>query len=131
MAMNAPDNHLERRARELYREAARQLDPAIAARLRSARRAALAGAHGGSLAHRLSQLLLPAGAFAAIAFAALMLSSPAENPHSAAPAGLVPASVLDADSELPPDAAAADPALYQNMDFYGWLARNGESQASR
>lgn len=129
--MNAPDNHLERRARELYREAARQLDPATAARLRAARRAALAGAEGGSPAQRLLRLLLPAGAFAAIAFAALMLSTPVENPNSATPTSLVPAPVLDADSELPPDAAAADPALYQNMDFYGWLARNGESQASR
>lgn len=129
--MNAPDNHLERRARELYREAARQLDPATAARLRAARRAALAGTEGGSPAQRLLRLLLPAGAFAAIAFAALMLSTPVENPNSATPTSLVPAPVLDADSELPPDAAAADPALYQNMDFYGWLARNGESQASR
>ena len=60
--MNAPDNHLERRARELYREASRQLDPAVAAKLRSARRDALAKADDSSLAHRLLQLLLPAGA---------------------------------------------------------------------
>lgn len=126
--MNAPDNHLERRARELYREAARQLDPATAARLRAARRAALSGADGSSLAQRLRQLLLPAGAFAAIAFAALMLSSPVQGPTGGA-AGLSP--VTEADGELPPDAAAADPALYQNLDFYGWLAKNGDSQASR
>ncbi|WP_201314408.1 hypothetical protein [Dyella sp. EPa41] len=127
--MNAPDNHLERRARELYREAARQLDPAAAARLRAARRAALAGADGSSLAQRLLQLLLPAGAFAAIAFAALMLSSPVQGPTGGAAAGLSP--MTEADGELPPDAAAADPALYQNLDFYGWLAKNGNSQASR
>ena len=126
--MNAPDNHLERRARELYREAARQLDPATAARLRAARRAAVSGADGSSLAQRLLQLLLPAGAFAAIAFAALMLSSPVQGPTGGA-AGLSP--VTEADGELPPDAAAADPALYQNLDFYGWLAKNGDSQASR
>ncbi|MDG2538270.1 hypothetical protein P5Y53_11395 [Dyella jiangningensis] len=126
--MNAPDNHLERRARELYREAARQLDPATAARLRAARRAALSSADGSSLAQRLRQLLLPAGAFAAIAFAALMLSSPVQGPTGGA-AGLSP--VTEADGELPPDAAAADPALYQNLDFYGWLAKNGDSQASR
>jgi hypothetical protein len=127
--MNAPDNHLERRARELYREAARQLDPATAARLRAARRAALAGVDGSSLAQRLLQLLLPAGAFAAIAFAALMLSSPVQGPTGSATTGLSP--VTEADGELPPDAAAADPALYQNLDFYGWLAKNGDSQASR
>ncbi|RAO77310.1 hypothetical protein [Dyella jiangningensis] len=126
--MNAPDNHLERRARELYREAARQLDPATAAGLRAARRAALSGADGSSLAQRLLQLLLPAGAFAAIAFAALMLSSPVQGPTGSA-AG--PSPVSEADGELPPDAAAADPALYQNLDFYGWLAKNGDSQASR
>lgn len=127
--MNAPDNHLERRARELYREAARQLDPATTARLHAARRAALAGADGSSLAQRLLQLLLPAGAFAAIAFAALMLSSPVQGPTGKAVAGFSP--VTEADGELPPDAAAADPALYQNLDFYGWLAKNGDSQASR
>lgn len=129
--MNAPDNHLERRARELYREAARQVDPATAARLRAARRAALAGADGSTFAHRLLQLLLPAGAFAAIAFAALMLSSPVEGPAGGAARGGVTATASDADFELPPDAAAADPTLYQNLDFYGWLAKNGDSQASR
>jgi hypothetical protein len=129
MAMNAPDNHLERRARELYREAARQLDPAMAARLRAARNEALASADRSSWAHRLLQLLLPAGAFAAIAFVALFLSSPAQRPVTIAPAGAVQAA--DVDGELPPDAAAADPSLYQNMDFYGWLAKNGDSEASR
>lgn len=129
--MNAPDNQLERRARELYREAARHIDPATAARLRAARSAALAGTERSSFAHRLLQLLLPAGAFAAIAFAALMLSSPAQGPTSAVPAGVMSSQATDADGDLPPDAAAADPTLYQNMDFYGWLAKNGDSQASR
>lgn len=126
--MNAPDNHLERRARELYREAARQLDPTVAARLRSVRRDALAKANDSSLAHRLLQLMLPAGAFAAIAFVALFMSSPVQRP-STAPNGAVQA--VDVDGELPPDAAAADPTLYQNLDFYGWLAKNSDSEASR
>jgi hypothetical protein len=128
MAMNAPDNHLEHRARALYREAARQLDPAVAARLRAARNEALASANDSSWAHRLLQLLLPAGAFAAIAFVALFLSSPVQRPTSIAPTS---AQAVDVDGELPPDAAAADPRLYQNMDFYGWLAKNGDSEASR
>ncbi|MHA6205550.1 hypothetical protein ACXU4B_14075 [Dyella soli] len=128
--MNAPDNDLERRARELYREAAHRIDPATAARLRAARRTALDQSDRPSLAQRLLQLLLPAGAFAAIALAALMLSSPVERPLGS-PAGLRSAVATDADGDLPPDAAAADPALYQNMEFYGWLAKNGESQASR
>ncbi|WP_430390999.1 DUF3619 family protein [Dyella sp. 20L07] len=129
--MNAPENHLERRAREVYREAARQLDPATAARLRAARRAALAGNESSSLAHRLLQLMLPAGAFAAIAFAALMISGPVEGPVGAGAITELSAPTSESDGDLPPDAAAADPALYQNMDFYGWLAKNGNSQASR
>lgn len=126
--MIAPDNHLERRARALYREAARQLDPAVAARLRSARREVLASVDKSSAAQRLLQLLLPAGAFAAIAFAALILTSPAQRPTSAPTTAT---QAVDVDGELPPDAAAADPTLYQNMDFYGWLAKNGDSEASR
>jgi hypothetical protein len=31
------------------------------------------------------------------------------------------------DSDLPPDADSADPTLYQNLDFYGWLAANDTS----
>ena len=100
----------------------------MAARLRSARREALAS-NDRSLAHRLLQLLLPAGAFAAIAFVALFLSSPVQRPDASTPTGAMQA--MDIDGELPPDAAAADPTLYQNMDFYGWLAKNGDSQASR
>ena len=129
--MNAPDNQLERRARELYREAARHLDPATVDRLRAARRKAIEGADRSSLSHRLLQLLLPAGAFAAVAFAALMLSSPVQGPSSASPASSLSISTAEVDGDLPPDAAAADPSLYQNMDFYGWLARNGDSQANR
>lgn len=125
--MNAPDNHLEHRARALYRQAAVHLDPAMAARLRAARRDALASANQ-SLAHRLLQLLLPAGAFAAIALVALFLSSPVQRPASSAPTA---AQAVDVDGELPPDGATADPKLYQNMDFYGWLAKNGDSEASR
>lgn len=125
--MNAPDNHLERRARELYREAAVRLDPAMAARLRAARREALASPRD-SWAHRLLQLLLPAGAFAAIAVVALFLSSPVQRPASDAPTAM---QATDTEGELPPDAAAADPTLYQNMEFYGWLAKNGDSEASR
>jgi hypothetical protein len=36
----------------------------------------------------------------------------------------------DMDNELPPDADKTDPNLYQNLDFYGWLAANSSQQAS-
>jgi len=127
--MNAPDNHFERHARELYREASHHLDPAVVARLRTARREALANRKDTSLAHRTLQLLLPAGAFAAVAVVALFMSSPVQRPTTVAPNGVAP--MVDVDGELPPDAAAADPTLYQNLDFYGWLAKNGDSEASR
>ncbi|WP_266184077.1 hypothetical protein [Dyella humicola] len=129
--MNAPDNHLERRARELYREAARHIDPATADRLRAARRKAIESSDRSSLSRRLLQLLLPAGAFAAVAFAALMLSSPVQGPAGNSPSSALSSPTAEFDGDLPPDAAAADPTLYQNMDFYGWLARNGDSQANR
>ena len=32
------------------------------------------------------------------------------------------------DTELPPGADKADPGLYQNLDFYSWLAANDGSQ---
>jgi hypothetical protein len=38
-------------------------------------------------------------------------------------------SLGETDNALPPDADTIDPNLYQNLDFYGWLAAN-ENQAS-
>jgi len=74
---------------------------------------------------------LPAGAFAAIALAALMVW----QPHRGTPAQAIPAvagtSVAQDDSDLPPDADSADPNLYQNLDFYGWLAANDSSAPAR
>ncbi|MBU6246983.1 MAG: hypothetical protein KGN77_04440 [Xanthomonadaceae bacterium] len=127
--MNTPDDRIARRARALYRHAGRHLDPAMAARLRAARRDAVVTPPA---AHRAARLLLPAGAFAVIALAALMVWSPrhpvpaAGTPDTAAATG--PASSETA--ELPPDADSADPALYQNLDFYGWLAANDPPPAN-
>lgn len=128
--MNSPDDHIEQRARALFRQASHSLDPAMAGRLRAARREALQGAPS---AHRAARLLLPAGAFAVIALAALMIWSPRHPvPAAAAPAATVASSTLaQDDSELPPDADSADPTLYQNLDFYGWLAANDSSSAPR
>jgi hypothetical protein len=121
-----PDR-VARRARALYQEASRQVDPATAGRLRAARRQALEAAR--RTPPRLTpRLLLPTGAFAVLALATLMIWQPlrhAEPPSHAASA--VPA--MDADSDLPPDADSADPQLYQNLDFYGWLAANDSVKA--
>jgi len=124
--MNAPDN-LERRARALYREASRQIDPATAGKLRAARREALAATAAPAHA-RFARMLVPAGAFAAIAVAALMVFSPRDS-VPLPPAGA--AQTLEADGDLPPDLSNTDPSLMQNLDFYDWLATNDASQASR
>ncbi|TCV91276.1 hypothetical protein EC912_11222 [Luteibacter rhizovicinus] len=113
--MSQRDEDIKRRARELYLRASSEVDPATAGRLRAARRNALDKPQ----AHATRRMLLPAGAFAVVALASLMLWQPLTG-SSSAPTKAVQS--VEADSDLPPDADSADPALYQNLDFYGWLA---------
>ncbi|MBD8872309.1 hypothetical protein [Rhodanobacter sp. DHB23] len=126
--MNTPGNNLsnatlEQRARALYHEAARNLDPGLAGRLRAARREALAGTR--QVHHHVARWLVPSGACAAIALAALLAWPSEPRPAAEMPATAVTATVgNEADSPLPPDPEQADPNLYQNLDFYGWLAAN-------
>jgi hypothetical protein len=122
-SVDSRDERIARRARALYRDASLRIDPATAGRLRAARRQALAAAT--RPAHHTARWLVPTGAFAAIAFAMLIVWQPLSHSPTA-PAGQ-PVSMeqnADADSDLPPDAEKADPNLYQNLDFYGWLAAN-------
>ncbi|MBB6189296.1 hypothetical protein [Rhodanobacter sp. MP7CTX1] len=123
--MNSLDKHLEQRARELYHEASQRIDPVTAGRLRAARRHALAAAQAPK--HHATRWLIPTGAFAAIALATLMVWQPV--PHDTVTSSKqvvgMPGSSVDMDTELPPDADKTDPNLYQNLDFYGWLAANG------
>jgi hypothetical protein len=115
---------LEQRARELYHEAAQRIDPATAGRLRAARRQALATVHAPR--HHTARWLIPTGAFAAIALAALMVWQPLprHTDASTSQATSPTDASADLDNELPPDADKTDPNLYQNLDFYGWLAAN-------
>lgn len=117
---------MERRSRELYREAARRIDPIAAGRLRAARRQAIEAAQ--SPARSSSRWLIPTGAFAVIALAAMMVWQPL--PHRAAPAQQSASAGGELDNDLPPDAEQIDPNLYQNLDFYGWLATNDSQPAS-
>ncbi|MDE2086649.1 MAG: DUF3619 family protein [Xanthomonadaceae bacterium] len=119
---STPDMPLEQRARGLYHEAARNLDPATAGRLRAARREALAGTRHRT-AHHVARWLVPSGACAVIALAALLAWPSAPRPGGTSPTAAV--ATGEADSVLPPDPEQADPTLYQNLDFYGWLAANG------
>ena len=132
--MNTPENdmpntQLEQRVRALYHEAAHNLDPAIAGRLRAARREALAAGTGTRQPqHHFTRWLVPSGACAAIALAALLSWPSAPRPMPGAPeTAVVASSTGEADNALPPDPEQADPNLYQNLDFYGWLAASDHS----
>ncbi|MEO7068780.1 MAG: hypothetical protein ABI114_17860 [Rhodanobacter sp.] len=138
--MNTPDNatthgtHLAlsdqalvKRARELYRNAAQQLDPATAGRLRAARRQALEAAQ--APARHSHRWLVPSGAFAVIALAALMIWQPLPH-NAAAPSANATYNGSELDAELPPDADKTDPNLYQDLDFYSWLAANNSTPTS-
>lgn len=122
--MSQHDRKLERRARDLYLRASRDVDPAVAGRLRAARRTALAQPRESAV----RRLLLPAGAFAVLALATLMVWQPGVTPS--APAAAIQAADADP-NDLPPDADVADPALYKDLQFYSWLAYNDTPSSSR
>lgn len=121
--MSQLDRELERRARDLYLRASRDVDSATAGRLRAARRTALAAPHE-SAARR---FVLPAGAFAVIALASLMMWQPGNSPS---PPPVMTQTADSGPADLPPDADSADPALYKDLQFYSWLAYNDTSGSS-
>jgi ferric-dicitrate binding protein FerR (iron transport regulator) len=126
--MNSSDKPFEKRARSLYQEAAQRIDPATAGRLRAARRTALEAATSPSSSHHRARVLLPVGALAAMALAALMIwqPSPRQTVNNVPTTAMATASEQDIE-QLPPGADKADPGLYQNLDFYSWLAANQSS----
>jgi hypothetical protein len=123
--MTSPETNIARRARKLYREASQHVDPVTAGRLRAARRDALASA---TSKHSARRWLIPSGAFAMLALVALMVWQPLPHQHHPAAPSVQTAVAIqasaDTDNDLPPDADKADPNLYQDLDFYGWLAAN-------
>lgn len=128
---NRPDKHFEQRARELWHEAAQHIDPATAGRLRAARRKALEATQVRT--HHTVRWLIPTGAFAAIALAAMMVWQPMQQRHAATSMQVsrVADAAADQDNDLPPDADKTDPNLYQNLDFYGWLASSNTDASSQ
>ncbi|HUH31154.1 MAG TPA: hypothetical protein VLZ55_07305 [Rhodanobacter sp.] len=130
--MNTPDTRFVQRARELYRAAAQHVDPLTGTRLRAARIRALATPRAGERRPG-TRWLVPGGAFAAAAFATVLLWQPLTHLRPPPAAGAVnsTASASDMDSDLPPDADQTDPTLYQNLDFYGWLAANDRPTHNR
>jgi hypothetical protein len=127
--MNSSDKKLfEQRARALYQEATQSIDPVTAGRLRAVRRTALEVATAQASPHHRARVLLPVGALAAVALAALMIWQPSPQPKNEGKQAVV----TEPENEyLPPGADKADPGLYQNLDFYSWLAANNSSQAKR
>jgi hypothetical protein len=129
MAMNtSPDNlnlddELVRRAREIHALACAGVDTRTHARLAAARRDALSAAR--APAHR--RMWLPAaGAMAACALALgviLWRPAPAPSPAHAHQAA-------SANAELPLEADSKQMDLYQNLDFYQWLAQQPEMGTS-
>ncbi len=120
------DEQIARRARALYREASQRIDPVTAGRLRAVRREALGAAKAPT--RHTARWLVPTGAFAAIAVAMLMVWQPLSHGPTVPTSQLVSTEQsADSDNDLPPDAEKADPSLYQNLDFYGWLAANSAS----
>jgi hypothetical protein len=128
--MNSSDKQIEQRARALYQEAVQRIDPVTAGRLRAARRTALEVAAVQASPHHRARVLLPVGALAAIALAALMIWQPTPQPQSSG--NQQASAVAEQDNEyLPPGADKADPGLYQNLDFYSWLAANQQNGQAR
>jgi hypothetical protein len=127
---NRPDKHFERHAREVWHEAAQHIDPAAAGQLRAARRKALEAARAPT--RHTVRWLIPTGAFAVIALAAMMVWQPLPQHHAATSSQVsnMVDPTTDLDNDLPPDADKADPNLYQNLDFYGWLAANNSHPAT-
>jgi hypothetical protein len=125
--MNSSDKKIEQRARALYIEATQRVDPATAGRLRAARRTALQATPA---SHHRAHILLPVGALTAVALAVLMIwqPTPRQAIDTTQPSNNPAAQSADQDTALPPGADKADPALYQNLDFYSWLAANDSSQ---
>lgn len=121
--MNDRSEDIARRARDLYRRASRDIDPAIAGRLRAARRDAMAGPSTSTA----SRLLLPAGAFAVLALAALLIWPQAPRTNGAMAPTMATATLGDADGDLPPDADSADPAMVEHLQFYAWLADDNKA----
>lgn len=118
----------EKRVRELWFEAARQVDPDTTARLRAARRQALQEVR--SPRHHAARWLIPTGAVAAVALAAMMVWQPLPRAPSLVQNHVAISVLAEPDNELPPNAEQVDPALYQNLDFYAWLAANDKHPAT-
>lgn len=117
------DHELMQRARALHEHACEHVDAATRAKLAMARHQASAAQD-----HRPRRMIwLPAtGAAVACALViGLVWFKPQPNSPDAPPVQVA----AMPDAELPPDADARQFDLYQNLDFYQWLARQPQTRA--
>lgn len=115
---NPQADGFEQHARDLYLRAGPHVDAHMAARLRTARRKALAGSE-----HPRMRWMVPASACAAAVLAVVVLWQPLRGPGTVATMTSGAAVSAEAAEALPPDADQTDPGLYQNLGFYAWLAQ--------
>jgi ferric-dicitrate binding protein FerR (iron transport regulator) len=114
------DHELVRRARALHEHACEHVDAATLAKLAAARREALAKHHR----PRRAIWLPAAGAAAACALViGLVWFKPQPDSPTVAPTQVAGTG----DAELPPDADVRQLELYQNLDFYQWLAQQPQT----
>jgi len=121
----SPDNielELTRRARALHKHACEHIDARTRAKLAAARRSAVAAKD-----HRPRRAIwLPAaGAVAACALVIGVVWFKPQPGPSSAPQQQASAT---SDAELPLDTDAQQLDLYQNLDFYQWLARQQQTR---
>ncbi|MEO6968744.1 MAG: hypothetical protein ABI132_09895 [Rhodanobacteraceae bacterium] len=120
------DRAVETRAREIFGDACAHVDARIGARLASARREALAAAPQPS--H--PRIWLPAaGAVAACALALGVLWFHADPGSTANMHAQKTQLAAATDAGMPIDADAEQLDLYQNLDFYQWLAQQPNARA--
>ena len=118
----SPENHdveleLVSRARALHEHACEHVDARTRSKLAAARREALA-----AQSHRSHRTIwLPAAG--AVAACALAIGVVWFKPQPAGTQVATQSRAATSDSELPPDADAQQLELYQNLDFYQWLAQ--------
>ncbi|HET7557263.1 MAG TPA: hypothetical protein VFK08_04235 [Rhodanobacteraceae bacterium] len=116
------DRELVMRAREIHSQACANVDARTHAQLAAARRNAMAAARAPSR----KRLWLPAaGALAACALAAgVVVWRPASAPMPAQDR-----QVASSAAELPLDTDSRQMDLYQNLEFYQWLAQQPDTRA--
>ncbi|MGH8213809.1 MAG: hypothetical protein ACREPP_11340 [Rhodanobacteraceae bacterium] len=118
------DRELMCRASALYDHACEHIDAGTRAKLAAARRKALAAQDH----HPRRVIWLPATG--AVAACVLVIGLVWFKPQSGNPSAPQTQAVATSDVELPLDADTQQLDLYQNLDFYQWLAQQPRARAN-